>query len=149
MRNELEHHLNEALREVALDIRQVEPLDLASDIHRMAYGNLADIVHTAIELHFRPEALVFAYHGEVKLTWFNGPTVSLAMELHAASCDIYFNLTIDALAASVAIQHAALDGGDWPEAEDARRLIQAIAAARVPRRRERRPLHQPRTSFQP
>jgi hypothetical protein len=149
MRHDLERLLNEALRDVALDIRQVEPIDLASDIHRMAYGNLADIVHTALELHFRPEALVFAYHGEVSLTWFGGPAVSLALELHAAGCDIYFNLTIDALAASVAIQHAALGGADWPETEDARRLIEAIAAARLPRRWHVPRLDQPRTSFHP
>jgi hypothetical protein len=146
-RIEIERELSDALREVALEIRCVDALDLASDMHRMAFGNLGDIVHSACELHFRPEALMFAYTGDVSLTWFGAPKVGFDMELHAEGVDAHFRLTVDGLSADARLQHIAVDGALWREGLDFRRLRAAIASARVTAPCGPRANHQPRTSF--
>jgi hypothetical protein len=140
-RRELEHCLNDALRDVALELRTTEALDLVSDIHRMAFANLGDLVHSALELHFRPEALIFAYTGHAALNWFGPPSIGLDLELHADGVDVYFRLMIEALAVDVRIQHFAMDG--LPGSVPLERLSLALAAARIPSQ----PSHQPRTSY--
>jgi hypothetical protein len=131
---EIEDLLDAALRDVALDIRLVDPLHLASDIHRLAFANLGDIVHSALEPYFRPQALIFGYAGEVSLTWLSGPIVSLDLELHAAGVDAYFRLTVEGLSTHVSLQHLRVDGAPAMDGCAIRRMQRAIAAARAPAR---------------
>ncbi len=128
---EIENLLNVALRDVALEIRSIEPINLASDIHRLAFANLGDIVHSALELYFRPEALIFAYAGEVSLTWLGGPVISLDLELHAAGVDAFFRLTIEGLSTHVTLQHLSLDGLAPGSRVDIGRVQRAIVNARA------------------
>jgi hypothetical protein len=143
---EIERLINDALRDVALEIRSVEAIDLASDIHRLAFANIGDLVYSALELYFRPEALIFAYNGDVSMTWMSSPSVSLDLELHAAGVDAFFRLIIEGLSTRVALQNVLVDGAPWPSDGDLRCINRAIEAARLPRRIN---LHQPQTSLRP
>jgi hypothetical protein len=131
---DIEEILNSALRDVALEIRSVDAISLACDMHRMAFANLGDIVHSALELYFKPDALIFAYAGEVKLTWFTGPSIGLDLELHAAGVDAFFRLVIEGLSMHVRIQHMSVDGAPFTCKLHISRIHRAIDAARAPAR---------------
>jgi hypothetical protein len=129
---EFERQINDAMREVALDLRSVDVIDFASFMHSLKLANVGDLVNSSLELYFRPHALIFSYTGDVELTWFGMPSVGLDMELHCAGVDVYFRLTIEALSVGVQINHLALDGRACEEPCDASRFAQAIEEARLP-----------------
>ena len=128
---DLEKHLNEALREVALEIRTVDVLELASSIHSLKLANVGDVVHSALELHFKPHAITFGYSGDVQLGWFGRPSVSLDLELHNAGVDAYFCLVLEAMGSSVEIRHLSVDGELWTPEMGEIRLHEAIEQARL------------------
>ncbi len=128
---QLEHHLNEALREVALEIRTVDIIELASSIHALKLANVGDIVHSALELHFKPNAITFGYSGVVELGWFGRPSVSFDLELHNAGVDAYFCLMIEAMGSTVIIRHIEVDGERWLPVTGRERICSAIDEARL------------------
>jgi hypothetical protein len=127
-----EQQLNEAMKEVSLELRSVDVIDLASFLHTMKLANVGDLINSALELYFRPRSLIFSYSGDVELTWFGNPSVGLDMELHSAGVDVYFRLVIEALSVGVHINYLALDGVSCTEPCDASRFSKAIDAARLP-----------------
>lgn len=129
--NTVEVYLNEALRDVALEIRTVDVLELVSNIHADKLGNVGDIVDSALELHFKPRLVCFGYSGSVELGWFGKPSIRLELELHNAGVDAYFCLVIDAMGSSVSLRHLMIDG-EVDDAEDVdNRLHAAIEQARL------------------
>jgi hypothetical protein len=126
-----EAELNEALRNVALEIRSVALLDLASFIHSDKIENISDIVASATELYFRPGTLQFSYSGEVKLDWFGIPLVTLDLELHEAGVDIYFKLNIETLCTNVEFRHATVDGRPLNVVEDSLVFTKALQGAKI------------------
>jgi hypothetical protein len=129
--HEVEQYLNDALREVALEIRSVDVIDLASNLHALKFANVGDIVHSALELHFKPNAITFGFAGTVELGWFGRPAISLDLELHNAGVDAYFCLVIEAMGSIVHLRHAEVDGERWQLANDSRRLCAAVDEARL------------------
>jgi hypothetical protein len=101
-----ENRLNEALRDVVLDIRSVALVDLASFIHSDRLENIGDIFETAIELHFKLGTLHFSYAADLEVRWVGIPIVSLYIEFHCMDIDIYFKLEIDSYASRTKIVHA-------------------------------------------
>ncbi len=120
------------MKEVALELRSVDVIDLASYIHTLKLANVGDLINSALELYFKPHTYVFSYSGEVELTWFGRPSVSLDMELHNAGVDVYFSLIIEALAAGVQIKYVSVDGVTCDEPGDAKRFSKALETARLP-----------------
>lgn len=129
---DLERQINDSLKEVALELRSVDVIDLASYIHTLKLGNVGDLINSALELYFKPQTFVFSYSGDVELTWFGRPSVSLDMELHSAGVDVYFSLTIEALSVGVHIKHLSIDGITCDRCCDSARLSKALEAARYP-----------------
>ena len=129
---DFERQINEAMKEVALDLRSVDVIDFASFIHTLKLANVGDLINSSLELYFRPQALIFSYSGDVELTWFGMPSVGLDMELHCAGIDVYFRLTIEALSVGIQINHLSLDGVVCHEPCDPARFSKAIEAARIP-----------------
>ena len=117
---------------MALELRSVDVIDLASYIHTLKLANVGDLINSALELYFRPHTYVFSYSGEVELTWFGRPSVSLDMELHNAGVDVYFSLIIEALAVGVQIKYLSVDGITCDERCDATRFSKALETARLP-----------------
>ena len=98
MHEDLEQYLNDALREVALEIRSVDVIELATNLHALKFANVGDIVHSALELHFKPHAITFGYcRRRCELGWFGRPAISLDLELHNSGVDAYFCLVIEAM----------------------------------------------------
>lgn len=128
---EIEQYLNEALREVALEIRSVDVIELAANLHALKFANIGDIVHSALELHFKPSCIVFGYAGTVEMGWFGRPAISLDLELHDSGVDAYFCLIIEAMGSSVHLRHAEVDGERWTHAADAARIRAAMEGARL------------------
>jgi hypothetical protein len=129
---DFEQQINEAMREVALDLRSVDVIDFASFIHTLKLANVGDLINSSLELYFRPQTLIFSYSGDVELTWFGRPSVGLDMELHCAGIDVYFRLTIEALSVGIQINCLSLDGEVCHEPCDPVRFSKAIEAARIP-----------------
>jgi hypothetical protein len=129
---DFEQQINEAMKEVALDLRSVDVIDFASFIHTLKLANVGDLINSSLELYFRPQTLIFSYSGDVELTWFGMPSVGLDMELHCAGIDVYFRLTIEALSVGVEINYLSLDGKVCHEPCDPMRFSRAIEAARIP-----------------
>ncbi len=129
---DLERQINESLKEVALELRSVDVIDLASYIHTLKLGNVGDLINSALELYFRPQTFVFSYSGDVEMTWFGRPSVSQDMELHSAGVDVYFSLVIEALTVGVHIKHLSIDGVSGESGCDSLRLSKALEAARFP-----------------
>lgn len=129
---DFERQINDSLKEVALELRSVDVIDLASYIHTMKLANVGDLINSALELYFKPHTYVFSYSGEVELTWFGRPSVSLDMELHNAGVDAYFSLIIEALAVGVQIKFVSVDGIACDGHCDAKRFSKALETARLP-----------------
>jgi hypothetical protein len=129
---DLEKQINDSLKEVALELRSVDVIDLASYIHTLKLGNVGDLINSALELYFKPQTFVFSYSGDVELTWFGSPSVSLDMELHCAGVDVYFSLTIEALTVGVHIKRLFIDGVICDKCCDSIRFSKALETARFP-----------------
>lgn len=129
---DFERQINDSLKEVALELRSVDVIDLASYIHTLKLANVGDLINSALELYFEPHTFAFSYSGEVELTWFGRPSVSLDMELHNAGVDVYFSLIIEALAVGVQIKYVSVDGITCDEHCDATRFSKALETARLP-----------------
>lgn len=125
-----ERQINDAMREVALELRSVDVIDLASYLHTLKFANVGDLINSALELYFKPQTLIFSYSGDVELSWFGGPSVGLDMELHCGGVDVYFRLVIEALAVGVHINYLAIDGISVLEEGDSERVAKAINDAR-------------------
>jgi hypothetical protein len=125
-----EQQINDAMREVALELRSVDVIDLASYLHTLKLANVGDLINSALELYFKPRTLIFSYSGDVELSWFGRPSVGLDMELHSAGVDVYFRLVIEALTVGVHINHLSIDGITRVEQCDSERFSKAIDAAR-------------------
>jgi hypothetical protein len=129
---DFERQINDSLKEVALELRSVDVIDLASFIHTLKLANVGDLINSALELYFKPHTYVFSYSGEVELTWFGRPSVSLDMELHNAGVDAYFSLIIEALAVGVQIKYVSVDGITCDGHCDAKRFSKALETPRLP-----------------
>jgi hypothetical protein len=123
--------MNEAMRDVALEIRSVDLLDLASFIHAQNFANLGDIIHSAVELYFKPKALMFSYSADVNLDWFGCPMITLDLELHQSDVDVYFALKIDAFSSYIKLKHAALNQRPLCVVEDSDKFKSALNKART------------------
>ncbi|MGB8314556.1 MAG: hypothetical protein WCE69_08725, partial [Aestuariivirga sp.] len=55
---EFERQINESLKEVALELRSVDVIDLASYIHTLKLANVGDLINSALELYFKPHTFV-------------------------------------------------------------------------------------------
>jgi hypothetical protein len=126
-----ETDLNEALRNVALEIRSVALLDLASFIHSDKIENIGDIVDSATELYFKTGTLQFSYSGEVKLDWFGIPLVTLDLEFHESGVDIYFKLSIETLRTNVKFVSATVEGRPLNVQEDLVIFAKALHEAKI------------------
>lgn len=131
--SQFELEMNDAMRDVALEIRSVDLLDLASFIHAQNFANVGDIINSASELYFKPGALMFSYSADVKLDWFGCPMIALDLELHESGVDIYFELKIDAFSSYIQIKHAAVNGKPLRIPEDAEIFRLAIDKAKTVR----------------
>lgn len=128
---ERERALAEGIKEVASELRLIDPVDFVAYVHTGQFANIGALVNSSAELYFKPGTITFGLSGEVDLKWGGTPTVVLDMEFHHKRVHVYFRLVLEALQAGIEIDYINFDGASPDPAENTRRLIEAIADARL------------------
>lgn len=128
---EREKALGHGVRELASDLRLVEPADYVNFVRMERFANIANLVSSSAELFFKPGTIFFGHSGEVDLKWDQPPTVALDMEFRHMCVKIYFRLVLEAERAGVEITYVAFEGASEEPDENTRRLVEAIADARL------------------
>jgi hypothetical protein len=128
---EREKALGHGIRELASDLRLVEPADYADFVRTERFANIANLVASSAELFFKPGTIFFGHSGEVDLKWDQPPTVALDMEFRHMRVNVYFRLVLEAQRAGVEITYLAFEGASEEPDENTRRLVEAIDDARL------------------
>jgi hypothetical protein len=128
---EREKALADGLRDVAAELRLIDAADLIAFIRTEQLGNIANLVNSSTELYYKPGTLRFGASGDIDVTWGGAPAVSLDMEFHHMQVSVYFRLLLEALQAGVEITYINFDGGAGDPDGNTRRLVAAIADARL------------------
>lgn len=137
---EREKALAEGLRDVASELRLIDPADFIAYIRTEQFGNLRALVNSSTEMFFKPETITFGLSGEVDLPWGCAPTIALDMEFHHLNVSAYFRLVLCSLEAGIEISYVSFEGGSQDPDRNTARLIEAIEDARIaPVSRKKRP----------
>jgi hypothetical protein len=130
--HEREKVLAEGLKEVAAELRLIDPADLVAFIRTERYGNIRTLVNSATEMYFKPGTISFGPAGHVDLRWDGNPSISLDMEFRHQRIDVFFRLLLESTEAGVDIHYISFGGGALDSEENTVRLALAIADARFP-----------------
>lgn len=128
---EREKALADGMRDVASELRLIDAVDLVTFIRAEQFGNIKTLVNSSTELFFKPGTISFGSSGDVELRWGAAPAVALDMEFHHMRVSVYFRLLLRALYAGIEINHIAFEDGSRNPDENTRRLVDAIADARL------------------
>lgn len=115
------------------ELRLVDPADFIAYIHESHYGNIADIIDAATELHFYPQTLRFRNGGSYQLAWDTQPTISLDMEFSNDGVTAYFQLIISPDGFGIELDNVIFED-PHDEVSDRHRLLNALNKARIKRR---------------
>lgn len=128
---EREKALAEGLRDVATELRLIDPADFIAFIRTEQFGNLRNLVNSSTEMFFKPGTITFGLSGEVDLPWRCAPCISLDMEFHHLNVSAYFRLVLRSLEAGIEISYVSFEGGSQDPDKNTARLIEAIEDARI------------------
>jgi len=128
---ERERALGHGIRELASDLRLVEPGDYINYVRTERFANIAHLVSSSAELFFKPGTISFGHSGDVAVNWNEPPTVALDMEFSHRRVNVYFRLILADERAGVEITYVAFEGASEEPDENTRRLVEAIADARL------------------
>jgi hypothetical protein len=134
---ERERALAEGMKEVASELRLVDPADFVAFIRTDQYGNIRNLVNSSTEMFFKPGTIQFGLSGEADLEWSSCPRISLDMEFHHYNVAAYFRLILESLEAGIEISYVSFEGGSSDPDANTERLVEAIADARLPAKRTR------------
>ena len=122
-----ERLMAEALRPVAAELRLVELDELIFHVKSGRCAEMADIVASCAELHFRPGALEFALAAEARASWEGRAAVSIDLEFCAPPVTAFLRLTLGSHRGGVEVL-----GVNAPKNEDpAEALAAALARSRI------------------
>ncbi|MCI0467526.1 MAG: hypothetical protein L0Y57_11060 [Beijerinckiaceae bacterium] len=127
----LEAALVQSFEPVAAELRLVSPGDYIAYILHEQYANIQDIVSSSVELHFKPGTLTFGWGADFALDWDSLPVIALAMEFRHNAIWLVFKLILRAKQTSVEIKHLSLGEPAREQRKDSRRLMQALAGAKL------------------
>jgi hypothetical protein len=134
---EREKALADGLRDVACELRMVEPADFITFIKTEQFGNLRTLVNSSTEMFFKPGTICFGLSGEIDLEWGTSPCITLDMEFHHMGVSAYFRLVLWSFQAGVEINYVTFKDSSPVPDENTLRLVNAIADARlVPAKRD-------------
>ena len=126
-----ERALAEGIKDIAAELRLIDPVHLVVYIQLEKHGNLDDLVASSIELYFKPGILRYGWRSSVDLTWGGTLSIDLDMEFQHQGVTMFFCLSLGALHASVDIHSITFSGASSGPAENTARLLAAIADARL------------------
>jgi hypothetical protein len=122
----------DGLKEVAAELRLIDPADLVAFIRTERYGNIRTLVNSATEMYFKPGTIAFGLAGHVDLRWDGNPSISLDMEFHYQRIDVFFRLLLESNEAGVEIHYISFGDLALNTKENTALLAAAVADARVP-----------------
>lgn len=128
---EREKALGHGIRELASELRMVEPTDYVAFVRAERFANIANLVASSAELFFKPGTISFGQSGEVDLKWGEPPSIVLDMEFRHLHVNVYFRLVLEARRAGVEITYLNFEGASDVPDDNTRRLVEAIADARL------------------
>jgi hypothetical protein len=128
---ERERALGHGVRELASELRMIEPADYVAFVRAERFANIANLVASSAELFFKPGTISFGHSGEVDLRWGEPPSVALDMEFRHQQVNVYFRLILEAQRAGVEITYLAFDEATGAAEDNTRLLREAIADARL------------------
>ncbi len=129
-RSEHEKVLAAGLREVAAELRLIEPADLVAFIRTGQFGNIRTLVSSSTEMYFKPGTVSFRQSGDVTLGWTGEPSIMLDMEFQHRAVEVFFRLVLEAQEAGVEIEYISFAGSSADPRENIRLLIEALSDAR-------------------
>jgi len=135
---EREKALAEGLRDVASELRLIDPADFIAFIRTEQFGNIRNLVNSSTEMFFKPGTISFGLSGEVDAPWGCAPCISLDMEFHHLNVSAYFRLVLPSLHAGIEISSVSFEGGSEDPDKNTARLVEALEDARVVTARGRR-----------
>lgn len=127
---ERERIIAEALRPVASELRLIDAGDFISMLKFECYGDLADLVTSAAELHFQPGTVNLGIGGDYWLEWGGHPTVVLDLELRPDGVTVFARLTLEDRAAGVEINHISFENASSNPDENTHFLAESMQRAR-------------------
>ena len=130
--HERERVMADGLKEVAAELRLIDPADLVAFIRTERYGNIRTLVNSATEMYFKPGTIAFGLAGHVDLRWDGNPSISLDMEFHYQRIDVFFRLLLESNEAGVEIHYISFGDLALNTTENTALLTAAIADARIP-----------------
>lgn len=116
---------------VATELRLMNVADFISFIHLEQFGNIKDIVNSSMELYFKHGTLSYGCFADYELEWDRPPSIILDLEFRHRDVVVAFSLALKADNARVEIHSLVFADGSQGLDEDTRRLIDAIADARL------------------
>jgi hypothetical protein len=126
--------LAEGIKDLAVELRLIDVADFIAYIRTEQFANIEDLVNSSVELFFKEGTLSFGWAADLDVKWGSPPAVLLDMEFRHQSVSVFFNLTLWALHGGVDIHHISFENSSEDPTENTRRLIDALADARLPRR---------------
>lgn len=121
----------DGIMDVAAELRMLDVADYISFIHREQFNNIRDIVNSSMELYFKHGTLSYGCAADYEIEWDRAPSILLDLEFRHREVVVRFNLILQAAHASVEICEISFGEGGGDEADDTRRLVAAIADARL------------------
>ena len=131
--------LADGLRDVASELRLIEAADLIAFVRTEQFGNIANLVASSTEFYFRPGTVRFGQSGDIDVRWGGAPVINLDMEFKHEGVNVFFRLRLEALQAGVEITYISFEPNAADPHDNTRRLVEAIADARLSPIRVHRP----------
>lgn len=128
---ERERALADGLRDVASELRMIDPADYVAFIRTEQIGNLRTLVNSSTEMFFKPGTISFGQSGEAHLSWGSYPSVMLDMEFHHMEIRAYFRLMLEEEHAGVEIDFVQFNEAGLDPDANTQRLVDAISDARL------------------
>lgn len=126
--------LADSLRDVAADLRTIDPVDLVSFIRFGSFPAIEDLIQSSAELFFKHGTLCSAWTACVDLAWDSLPLVTLGLEFRHPLVSVFFDLLLGARGDDVAVRSLMFEEPVADLASGLDRLARALAEARLPRR---------------
>jgi hypothetical protein len=131
------HHLQEresalalAMKDMAAELRLVDPADYVGYVRMEQYSNLEDIINSSSELLFEPGSLTFGWGADARLSWCDRPRIYLDMEFRYELITVFFSLGLYDESEFVAIRMITFDLPDPDPRVNTARLKMALEMAR-------------------
>jgi hypothetical protein len=126
-----EEIIADGIVDVATELRLVDASELALMIRNDEEANIADVINSSTELHFKKGTLRYALVAGYNVGWESTPTILFDMEFQHRSVSAFFRLMLSRTRAGIEVLDVVFDETNLDRAAMAQRLEDAIADARV------------------